>query len=327
MIPEISAEKLRSRSFAQDLLAKILDGNYNQEQLIDVLTLLKSMPLNAEGVLGFRDAIMAHAENFEIVSPCVIDICGTGGDGKNTFNVSTLAALTVAACGFLVAKHGNSASSSSSGSSDILRVLDIPLPTNADEAQRQIAHTGITFLHAPYFHPALAALGAARKKFGAPTVFNILGPLCHPAQPTVRVLGTAKHEVYHLYCEILPVLGGAYAIIQDENGYDEISLTGPARICINGTETIFMPADFGLSPLRSDDLISAVDMAENKNLFLTIASGQGSTAQNAVVAANAALAMHLVESAQAIIEHFKTAQKILQNGRVFTLIEKLRDQA
>jgi len=327
MIPEISADNLRSRGFAQDLLAKILDGNYNQEQLIDVLTLLKSMSFNAEGVLGFRDAIMARAENFEIAALCVIDICGTGGDGKNTFNISTLAALTVAACGFSVAKHGNSASSSSSGSSDILRALEIPLPANGYEAQQQIMHAGITFLHAPHFHPALAALGTARKKIGAPTVFNILGPLCHPAQPSCRVLGVANPEVYQIYREVLPAIGGTYAIIQDENGYDEISLTAPARICINGAEKMFTAADFGLSPLQPDDLTGAVDMTGNKNLFLAIARGQGTDAQNAAVAANAALAMHLAQPERSIGEHFQAAQKVLQSGRVFTLIEKLRDQA
>jgi len=326
MILAVSADNLHSRNLARDLLAGILDGNHGGEELIGFLTVLKSIPLNAQMILGFRDAIMVRAENFTF-DISVIDICGMGGDGKNTFNISTLAALTVAACGFAVAKHGNSASSSNSGSSDILRALEIPLPINANEAQQQIAHAGITFLHAPHFHPALAALGMARKIFGVLTVFNILGPLCHPAQPTCRVLGVASSEVYKIYREVLPTIGGSYAVIQDGNGYDEISLTTSAQICINGTENIFAPADFGLSSLQPDDLISVANMAGNKNLFLKIVSGQGSMAQNAVVAANAALAMHLAEPARAIAEHVQTAHETLQSGRVFALIEKLRGQA
>lgn len=326
MIPVVTPETLQSRENARDLLNDILDGDFPPQEIQQFLTELKNFPVTPEWVMGFRDAMMARAQNFEITAP-VTDICGTGGDGKNTFNISTLAALTAAACGHAVAKHGNSASTSHSGSSDILRALEIPMPQSADAAQQQINRAGIAFLHAPYFHPALAAIGAARKTLGFPTVFNILGPLCHPARPAYRVLGVASRQTYDLYRAIAPMLGGRYAIILDDNGYDEISLTASAKICINGTEQILSPHDFGLSPLLPDDLITAPDMTENKNLFLSIARGAGSAAQNATVAANAAVAIHLAEPTRSIAEHFQTARATLQSGHVMDVIEKLKGTA
>ena len=324
MTAAVTPELLKSRPAAQEFLGKILDDISDIEALKTLLTDLKNIPLAPAWVMGFRDAIMIRAHKFEINMP-VIDICGTGGDGKNTFNISTLAALTVAACGYAVAKHGNSASSSVSGSSDILRALEIPLPETSAAVQSQASCAGIAFLHAPHFHPRLAAIGAARKTLKFSTVFNLLGPLCHPAQPACRVLGVSNRATYDLYRTIVPTLDGRYAIILDENGYDEISFTGPAKVFINGTEKTLTPADFGMAPLLPDELFAPIDRTENKNLFLQIASGQGTIAQAAVTAANAAVAMHLAEPAQSILEHFQTALTMLQSGKVFMVIGRLRE--
>ncbi len=327
----VSPKQLQSRMGARDILAAVLDGNHSQNELCEFLAALKNIPLNAEWVLGFRDAIMARAKTFDFDVP-VIDICGTGGDGKNTFNISTLAALTLAAAGHAVAKHGNSAASSASGSSDILRALEISLPADAAAARGQLDACGITFLHAPHFHPALAAIGAARKQVNFPTVFNILGPLCHPAAPAYRILGVASREVYDIYraaalhaCPGAGRGGGNYAIIHDEAGYDKMSLTAPARICVNGEEQILTPEDFDLAPLAPEELKLSNDMTENKNTFLAIARGV-SHHKSTAVAANAAVAMHLAEPSHSIAQHFQTAREILQSGRVQTIIEKLRGQ-
>lgn len=324
MIDKITLQHLESREAAYRLLQKILASDIAEDILCEFLVELRNHPISEQLLTGFRDAITERMIPVPLGDASCIDICGTGGDGKNTFNISTLAALTIAACGQSVVKHGNSAFSSSVGSSDILQRIGIPMPKTPDEAREQFGRCGIAFLHAPFFHPALKQIGSARKKVRFRTIFNLLGPLCNPAAPAVQVLGVSHFEVFRLYRSIVSKGATRYAVLWDEGGYDEITLTGRTFLSLNGKDTIVKPLDVVSRPI-DPHLLSGADTTEGgEKLFLQIASGKAEEEKLQVVAINAAVAILVSGNAASLKDAFEKALETLKAGKVMQKINILR---
>lgn len=321
-----SLHYVTSSKDAHTYISNLFDGAMSYEAICAFLGELKAIPISEQMLSGFRSAMLERAVKVDLDGLKTIDICGTGGDGKDTFNISTLAALLIAACGYKVTKHGNTAFSSSCGSSDILQQLGVKLPSTPDQVKRQIEMCGIAFLHAPFFHPALKTIGPARKKLGFRTVFNILGPLCNPASPSVSVLGVASYPVYRAYKAILSTSKNSYAVLWDENGYDEISLTGRAFYSVNRSDRVLIPEDIIPIRLKSNELTGGDSPEENAKIFRIIAEGEGSYAQTSVVAANAALAISLIEPFKSLVDIFSEAKEVLKAGKLIPLIKKLNEE-
>jgi anthranilate phosphoribosyltransferase len=321
-----SLHYITSSKDAHALISTIFDGTMSYEAICAFLGELKTVPISEQMLSGFRSAMLERAVTIDLDGLQTIDICGTGGDGKDTFNVSTLAALLVAACGYNVTKHGNTSFSSACGSSDILQLLGVKLPSTPDQVKRQVERCAVTFLHAPFFHPALKTIGPARKKLGFRTVFNILGPLCNPVSPSVSVLGVASYPVYRAYKAIISTSKNSYAVLWDENGYDEISLTGRAFYSVNRSDHVLVPEELIPIRLKTKDLTGGDSPEQNAKIFRKIAEGEGTSAQSAVVAANAALAISLIESSKSFVDIFNNAQEVLNAGKLIPLITKLNEE-
>lgn len=324
MIERITVRHINSRKEAHRLLASILSTNHTESSLCEFLGDLRNHPVSEELLAGFREAMMDRCITVEPGTRNCVDVCGTGGDGKHTFNISTLAALTAAAAGVPVIKHGNSAFSSTIGSSDILNEVGITMPKTPDEARSQFNRCGITFLHAPFFHPAMKSLGAARKKVGFRTIFNLLGPLCNPAQPHCQIIGVSHYEVHRLYRSYLSKRNISYSVLWDEGGYDEVSLTNRCFVTSNGREQIFSPKTFG-GPVSPSMLSGGKSTHENKEIFLQIASGNALPEKLSVVAANAALAIAQFETTPVELA-YTLALKKLRQGAVMDIIKKLQGE-
>lgn len=324
MIEPLGLRHIESKTQAQNFLRNILDGDHIDEALCAFLGELRNISFSEEMIAGFRDAMMDRATRIDLGTIKAIDICGTGGDGKNTFNISTLAALSTAACGCPVVKHGNSAFSSLCGSSDILHRVGIPTPNTPDGVKAQVEKYGIAFLHAPFFHPMLKRIGAARRKVQFRTIFNILGPLCNPTDPTYKVLGVSHFALARLYRAILARGDKHYAVLWDENGYDEVTLTARSFVTVNGADHILMPQQFVKSPIEPRSLHGAKSPEEATTQFLQIARGKGSEEQTAVVAVNAAIALFVAGHAASFEEGFQRAEQTIRNEKVIELIDTLR---
>jgi anthranilate phosphoribosyltransferase len=314
----------RSQQDAYDKLMLVLSGGCSYEAACGFLAELRTVPLSEQMLAGFHAAMMDHAIPIDLEGRKTIDICGTGGDGKHTINISTLTALTVASCGYPVTKHGNAGFSSSCGSSDILTALDIPLARTPSQVKQQLAVCGITFLHAPYFHPFMKELTRIRKKLGCRTIFNILGPLCNPIQTCVSLLGVADYNTYLGYKAFYQGSAKPYAVIWDENGYDEISLTARSFVRMNHSDRILSPRDFGLPQVLPSQLLQCDCIESNKKIFVDICLGNGSKGQQNVIAANAALAMKLFSPEITLNDAVMKALDVLRSGVLMRKIEMLR---
>jgi anthranilate phosphoribosyltransferase len=250
-----------------------------------------------------------------------IDMCGTGGDGKNTFNISTTAMFVAAGAGLKVAKHGNYGVSSVSGSSNVLQELGHTFTNDADALRRSIDRSGVCFMHAPLFHPAMKAVAPIRQALGMRTFFNMLGPMVNPAFPPNQIVGVFSMELARLYCYIYQNTPKRYIILRSLDGYDEISLTGQFKLMGNSTELLAEPAALGLMRLREDDLAGGASPKANAEIFLRVLRGEGTEAQNAVVCANAGVAIHCVNPALSLPDAVLVARESLEAGKALRAFE------
>ena len=322
MTIENSRLYLDSFQSAYDLMSLLLDENHTIDELCLFLEKMESQLLTAIVLDGFQQAIMERATQIAMGDQETIDICGTGGDGKNTINISTLAALTLAGMGYKVVKHGNSGFSSGCGSSDVLTTIGVTLPKSENEVCQQLSKSSISFIHAPYFHPALKSIGIARKKYGKRTVFNLLGPLCNPALPTASLFGVPDKHIYDLYCSYLKASSRNAAVIFDHSGYDEISLTNQVSVSYPKKEFIVSPDTFEVNKQKSSDI--QVDSKEQTIAsFVRIADGQGTPQENRVIAANSAVAAGVIKTSASIADLFQEALAVLQDGSIKQILKKL----
>lgn len=307
---------------AKQTLVNISNNMYNPSQIASFLSVFMMRSITLEELKGFRDALLELCLPINLSEFNATDIVGTGGDGKNTFNISTLSAFITAGAGVNVSKHGNYGVSSTSGSSNVMEHLGVKFSNNEDFLKRALDQAGICILHAPLFHPAMKNVAPIRKELGVKTFFNMLGPLVNPSFPKNHVLGVFNLEVLRLYSFLFQNTENNYNIVYALDGYDEISLTGKAKIISNHTEKLFSPEDLGVSTIKQSDIFGGDTIKDAADIFVDIISGKGTEAQNDVVCANAGLA--IATSKQ--ISHqagFELAKESLFSGKGKAALDKL----
>ncbi len=311
-----------SKEEARNLLVEISEGKHNPSSIAVLLTIFMMRPITIGELEGFRDALQELCLKVKLDNQETIDLCGTGGDGKNTFNISTLASFVVAGVGIPVAKHGNYGVSSVSGSSNVLESLGVKFSSENDFLKRCLDESGICFLHAPLFHPAMKNVAPIRKDLGLKTFFNMLGPMINPAFPKHQLVGVFDLELMRLHGYLYQNGDKNYSIIHSFSGHDEISLTSDAKYISNEKEGIFSAADFGVNAVIDEEIYGGETMAEAKSIFEQIISGKGTEAQNNVVSANAGLAISMVKK-KPLKECFELAKEVLVSGKANQTLKKL----
>jgi anthranilate phosphoribosyltransferase len=307
---------------AKQILINISKGDYNQSQIAAFLTIFMMRTVTLEELKGFRDALLELCIPVDLSAYNPIDLCGTGGDGKDTFNISTLSSFVTAAAGVPVAKHGNYGVSSACGSSNVLESLGVKFSNDTDFLERAIATTGICVLHAPLFHPAMKNVAPIRRELGVKTFFNMLGPMVNPSFPKNQMVGVFSLELLRLYSYLYQDTDKNYSIVHDLGGYDEISLTNSVKIVSNDSEVLFSSEDLGLQNNTQEAIFGGNSVADASKIFKTIISGNGTEAQNNVVCTNAGLAIATAKKI-AHVEGYELAKEALHSGKANECLTKL----
>jgi anthranilate phosphoribosyltransferase len=315
--------KTLTREQARDVLTRIARGEYNDSEMAAFITVFLMRSITIDELQGFRDALLELCVRVDLDGLDTIDIVGTGGDGKNTFNISTLSCFIVAGSGHKVAKHGNYGASSISGASNVMEQLGYVFKNDAGRLKKEVDVAGICFLHAPLFHPALKTVGPIRKQLGIRTFFNMLGPMVNPAFPTTQLVGVYNLEMARIYTYLLQQTGGRFTIIHSLDGYDEISLTGDTKVITNTGERIMTPEELGKRMVNATDIYGGNTVEEAAKLFTKILKGEGNWAQHAVVLANAAMALDASGGFASYEEAYGAAVDSLESGRAYGALEKL----
>ncbi len=316
--------KTLTRQQAKEVLVNISKGLYNESEITSFITVFLMRTITIEELQGFTDALLELCVPVPLDDFEVTDIVGTGGDGKNTFNISTLACFIVAGAGQKVAKHGNYGATSVSGASNVMEQLGYRFKSDADQLKKEIEEANICFLHAPLFHPALKAVGGIRKNLGIRTFFNMLGPLVNPARPAFQLIGVYNLEMARIYSYLLQHTGKAFTIIHSLDGYDEISLTNDAKIITKEGDRVMTPEQLGKRMVTAADIYGGNSVEEASALFMTILKGEGTWAQNAVVLANAAMALHCTGTHSNYNDAYLAAVDSLESGKALNALKKLK---
>jgi anthranilate phosphoribosyltransferase len=294
---------------ANELLHLLCSTNQNNIQTASILSAYNMRRLDIEELIGFQQAMMELCLTFDTQGIDVIDVCGTGGDGKDTFNISTLSAFVLAGANIPVAKHGNYAVSSACGSSNVLEYLGLKFTNNTSILLKQLEKANICILHAPLFHPAMKNVAEVRKLMQVKTIFNILGPLCNPATPSYQCSGTYNEEVATLYHTFLQKKCKSYAVIFDTAVYDEISLTADILLYQNGKKNILSKNTFTHQNILAENIKGGKDVASSAQIFMDILSGKGTIEQNEVVIANSAVAIQTYYPKKSLLECMEIAKE------------------
>lgn len=309
---------------AHQILVNISAGQYNSSQIAAFLTVYLMRGITVDELEGFRDALLELCLSVDFSDYNTIDLCGTGGDGKDTFNISTLASFVTAGAGVLVTKHGNYGVSSVSGSSNVLEHLGIKFSNEKDFLKRALDGAGICVLHAPLFHPAMKNVAPIRKELGVKTFFNMLGPLVNPAFPKNQLVGVFNLELARMYGYLYQKGDKNYTILHALDGYDEISLTGATKLISNSSYTMLSPDYFGLSSIKQSDIYGGDSVAASAKIFMDVMTGNGTEAQNNVVCANAGMAIATVERLTPKAG-FEKAKESLMSGKALEKLKKLQE--
>lgn len=317
----INQESISTKE-AKQVLVNISKGDYNQSQIASFLTVYMMRNITIEELQGFRDALLELCVHVNLDAYNGIDLCGTGGDGKDTFNISTLASFVTAGAGVNVTKHGNYGVSSACGSSNVLEYLGVKFTSDIDFLKGTLDNAGICIMHAPLFHPAMKNVAPIRQDLGVKTFFNMLGPMVNPAFPKNQMVGVFSLELLRLYGYLYQNTDKNYTILHALDGYDEISLTGATKVIKNSTEQMLNPEHFGLESLNQGDIHGGNSVASSAKIFTHILNGQGTDAQNNVVCVNAAMAIDTVKEI-GIQESFELAKESLFSGKAKEKFETL----
>lgn len=311
-----------NRQQARDILLQLSEGKFSDAEIASLLTVYLMRTITIEELQGFKDALMELALPVRLGSD-VIDIVGTGGDGKNTFNISTLSCFIVAGTGNKVAKHGNYGASSISGSSNVMEQLGYRFKTSEADLNKELDRSNICFLHAPLFHPALKAVGSIRKNLGVRTFFNMLGPMVNPASPKYQLVGVYNLEMARIYNYLLQQEAAAFTILHGLDGYDEISLTGDTKVITAKGEQVLSAETLGKRIVLPAALHGGNSVEEAAAIFLKILKGEGSWSQNAVVIANAAMALNCMNAADNYETCYQLAVESLESGKAYQCLKNL----
>ena len=316
--------EILSKEEAKNVLVNISNGSYNPSQIAAFLTVYMMRSISIDELAGFREALLELCIRVDLSDYNTIDLCGTGGDGKDTFNISTLASFVAAGAGIKVAKHGNYGVSSISGSSNVMEQLGIKFSNDTDFLKKCMEKAGICILHAPLFHPAMKNVGPIRKELGVKTFFNMLGPMVNPAFPQNQLVGVFNLELARMYGYLYQNTDRNFTILHSLDGYDEVSLTCPTKFISKTKEGVLNPSDFGVRQLLQSEIAGGKSIEESAQLFSTIISGKGTEAQSNVVCANAAMAIATVTGCTPL-EGFEQAKESLFSGKGLEALNTLKN--
>jgi len=312
------------REEARQALLEVTSGKHNPSQMSAFLTVYMMRAISLDELTGFREAMLEACRPVEL-DRHAMDVCGTGGDGKNTFNISTLSSFVVAGAGQAVAKHGNYGVSSVSGSSNVMEFLGFRFSADSGQLKKTMDRTGMMFMHAPLFHPAMKNVAPIRKELGVKTFFNMLGPMVNPASPPAQLAGVFSLELARHYAYLYQGLGKSFVILHDLQGYDEVSLTGPVKIYSSQGEMLLYPSDFGLDEVRYEDIRGGSTVEESASIFLSVLEGGGTRQQRDVVFANAALALFAAGKVASLPEGVAAAKESLEGGAAHRIFKEIVD--
>tara|TARA_R110001592_G_scaffold18984_1_gene78501 strand:- start:5587 stop:6582 length:996 start_codon:yes stop_codon:yes gene_type:complete len=316
--------EILSKEDAKHILVNIAKGDYNTSQIAAFLTVYMMRSITIEELEGFRDALLDLCLAVDLSAYNPIDLCGTGGDGKDTFNISTLASFVAAGAGVKVTKHGNYGVSSKCGSSNVMEFLGIKFSNESDFLEKCIDEAGICVLHAPLFHPAMKNVAPIRKDLGVKTFFNMLGPMVNPAFPQNQMVGVFNLELARMYGYLYQKTDKNFTVLHALDGYDEISLTGNTKTISNKTESMLKPSDFGVKQIKQSDIVGGDSIEESAQIFLNVLQGKGTAPQNNVVCANAGIAIATVESLTPL-QGFERAKESLLSGKGLVALKKIQE--
>jgi anthranilate phosphoribosyltransferase len=324
ILNELIEHRSLSKETAHKVLIELASGKYNQSQMSAFMTVYMMRAITIDELQGFRDAMLELCIPIRFDAP-VMDVCGTGGDGKNTFNISTLSSFVVAAAGQPVAKHGNYGVSSVSGSSNVLEYFGYKFTSDKDKLAKSLDNANIFFMHAPLFHPAMKNVAPIRKELGVKTFFNMLGPMVNPAFPPRQLAGVFSLELARQYGYLYQQTDKDFVILHDIQGYDEISLTGAFKVFTNDGERMYEPSDLGLQDVLYEDIRGGSTVAESADVFLKILQGEGTRSQNDVVVANAGMALYCGERSTGLSGALAKAREALESGRALKTFKDLME--
>lgn len=313
-----------SKTEARQMIINIADGQYNSSQIASFLTVYMMRSISLQELEGFRSALLELCIAIDLSEFNTIDLCGTGGDGKDTFNISTLSSFVTAGAGVKVSKHGNYGVSSGCGSSNVLEALGVKFSNDQDFLKRCVDQAGICILHAPLFHPAMKNVAPVRRELGVKTFFNMLGPLVNPAFPKNQLTGVFNLELARLYHYLFQKTDTNFTILYALDGYDEISLTGPTKAFSKTSERILNPQDFGVLPLKAEHIAGGDTVESSAKIFMNVIQNKGTEAQTNVVCANAGMAIATALNLSPI-EGFEKAKESLLSGKAFEALSKLQN--
>ncbi|SDL56254.1 anthranilate phosphoribosyltransferase [Salinimicrobium catena] len=312
-----------SKEEAKRVLISISKGEYNDSQIAAFLTVYMMRSITLHELEGFRDALLELCLPVDLQQYDPIDLCGTGGDGKDTFNISTLASFVTAGAGIPVAKHGNYGVSSGCGSSNVMEYLGIKFSSDKDFLEKSMDEAGICFLHAALFHPAMKKVAPIRKSLAVKTFFNMLGPMVNPAFPKKQVVGVFNLELARMYGYLYQKTDKEFTILHSLDGYDEISLTGNTKFISNSSEGVLKPEDLGVKQISAEDISGGSTVKSAATVFMNVLEGKGTEAQNNVVCANAGIAVHTA-SGISPAAGFEKAKESLLSGKALKSFKKLQ---
>ncbi|MBT8282956.1 MAG: anthranilate phosphoribosyltransferase [Muriicola sp.] len=319
-------QEILSKEDARQILINMAKGEYNTSQTAAFLTVYMMRSVTIEELEGFRDALLELCLAIDLSDYDPVDLCGTGGDGKDTFNISTLASFVTAGAGIHVTKHGNYGVSSTCGSSNVMEFLGIEFSNSPDYLRKSIESAGICILHAPLFHPAMKNVAPIRRELAVKTFFNMLGPMVNPAFPKNQIVGVFNLELARMYGYLYQNTDKRYTILHALDGYDEISLTSPAKTISNSSEAMLYPEDFGIQKIGKDAIRGGNTIADSAQIFMDILQGKGTEAQNNVVCANAGIAIATVKNLTPA-EGFEIARESLMSGAGLNALRTLQEMS
>jgi len=312
-----------TREETKNIILGITKSEFPEEQITALLTGLQMRGVTVEELLGFRDGILETGVPAILDCDRYIDVVGTGGDRKNTFNISTTSCFVIAGAGYKVAKHGNFAATSVSGASNVIKNHGVEFTDDLDKLNRSMDEANIVYLHAQLFAKAMKFVGPIRKALQFPTVFNLLGPLVNPSQPKCQLLGVANLDQMRLYNQVYQKIGIDYAIVNSIDGYDEISLTGDFKVSTNDYEKIFSPSDLGFKIAQPDELQGGATEQEAKEIFDAVLENRALEAQKNIVLANAAFGIQVMENGKKSIEEcIDIARESIDSGAALSTFKK-----
>lgn len=310
-----------TKSQAKEIILGIGNDAFSDHEIVGLMVSLQTRSLTLDEIQGFREALLELAITPEIDASNAIDLCGTGGDGKNTFNISTTTSFVLASMGHQVVKHGNYGVSSMCGSSNVLEQLGVKFSNDSEDLNEQKERFNLCFLHAPLFHPVMKKVAPLRKSLGIPTFFNIMGPLVNPVQPAYQLTGTFSLELARIYHHVLSPHRKNYSVLHSMDGYDEISLTGDTRVFSKLDDTILNATSVNVESINSQEIHGGNSTEEAAQILTSILKGEGTSSQNNVVALNTAQGIITLNPSQKIDEAFATALAHIQSGEAFRHFE------